>query len=365
MTPRVVPKAKISAPAREYERARRQALDATLEKHNLPRVEREPNRRYGPGSEHSWFADTAAVAMVDAGAIPPIVAGGVDGARRRLEVERRDLSSAATAGGGFLAPSYIAADFALSVKSKAVLAGAMRTEPLPPRGGMTLEIPRLTGAASVTAAAENATVAEQDPSTTTQATGTVVLLSGLVDVSEQLFDRSDPPADQWLAEELGGLIGAATDLKVVADLIALSGTTSITSTTTTAAANYAAAGALVGAVGEAFGAPSSDQLLVMHPRRAAYITTKLGFSVVWPARLVETPAVPTTVSTNQDEMLAFARSEVILFLGPPRFRAMADVGSGTLTWRIVADRYVAVVVRQPTAVAKATGAGLITPPYVA
>ena len=111
------------------------------------------------------------------GAAPPPVLGSVPAAQQRLSVmrglqrpqEARDLSSTATAGGGFGAssalPSYLADHFSVSVKAAGVLAPRLEQEPLPDRG-MTITAGKMTTSASTTVmASEGASVAEQDPTT--------------------------------------------------------------------------------------------------------------------------------------------------------------------------------------------------------
>jgi hypothetical protein len=112
-------------------------------------------------------------------------------------------------------------------------------------------------------------------------------------------------------------------------------------------------------------AGEKPDLLAMHPRRAAFIrTTGTLAPAPFPIeRLVESPGIPITVSTNQDVVLALVSDQVVVLTSQPSIRVMPDIGSGTLTIRVIASSYLALVVRQPTGVGKATGAGLAAPSW--
>jgi hypothetical protein len=57
-----------------------------------------------------------------------------------------------------------------------------------------------------------------------------------------------------------------------------------------------------------------------------------------------------------------ARDEVFVALGRPEFQVLPEVGSGSLTVRLQARQYAASgVVRQPKAIARISGTGLVTP----
>jgi hypothetical protein len=149
-------------------------------------------------------------------------------------------------------------------------------------------------------------------------------------------------------------------------LLGLAGTTATTATGTTAAANVAQIGHNYMDVSAAAG--RAPTLLLMHPRRASYIRTMLGYAPApWPTpgQPLEVPGMPTNIGGTQDAVIEIAIDDVILFPGRPSFRVMADVLSGTLTVRCSAFAYAAMVVRTPAAVGKITGAGLATPVFTA
>jgi len=79
--------------------------------------------------------------------------------------------------------------------------------------------------------------------------------------------------------------------------------------------------------------------------------------------VIEAPGMPITLTSNQDALVALVRDQAILYTEPPRIRVMPEIGSGTLTVRVSALAYCAMLVRQPAAVGKATGAGLAAPSW--
>jgi Phage capsid family len=224
---------------------------------------------------------------------------------------------------------------------------------------------------SSTARHRNTAVAEVDPVTGTSS-NPVVTISGQVDVSEQLLDRSLPPIDAVIGAELGRSYGEDFDLQVLngtgagqmTGLLGTAGITAITATTATAVANLAACGKLVADVSTSFGA--KPDVLVVHPRRAAFVRTTLGYSPApWPSpTVIEAPGMPVTLGGTQDAIVTLVREQVVLYTSPPpQVRVMADVLSGTLTVRISAFGYCSMIVRQPASVGKATGVGLDAPVF--
>jgi len=115
-------------------------------------------------------------------------------------------------------------------------------------------------------------------------------------------------------------------------LLSVTGTSSAvyTSATPTGAENFAQLGRLVSATASAYGA--AIDTILLHPRRAAYVRTMLGYAPEWPAGVVEVGAIPTNLGagTNEDIVIALARAESPLFVQPPSFRALIDPLSANL-----------------------------------
>lgn len=338
---------------------------------------------YGPGSAHSFFLDPLWASGHEAlrGATPPPPVGSVQAASARLRVARgpyreaRDLTTSATAGGGFGAssaiPNYLADLFSVSLKNAGVLAPRLEQRPLPARG-MTLTAGRLSTAASTTPiAAENAAVVEQDPTTAT-ITSPVCTVSGQIDVSEQLLSRAAPTFDEIAAKELGTLFAEDLDGQLLngsgsggqlTGLLDAADVTAVTATTATAAANLATVAKAYDLAGVAAGvAPDTT---VLHPRRLGFIKGTIGYAPAWPAsgELIEAPGMPVTLTTNRDAIVMFARSEVVLLTSPLSVRVAPNPLSSTLTARITRWAYCALLVRSPASVAVITGAGLASPTY--
>ena len=107
----------------------------------------------------------------------------------------------------------------------------------------------------------------------------------------------------------------------------------------------------------------------MSPRRWSWILTKLGYAPQLPLpeeNVVLSSGVPTNLGagTNQDVIIAVVRSEVFLYQRPVQFRAYPDVGSSTLTVRMSALGYAALLAtRQPAAVGILTGTEFNSPVF--
>jgi hypothetical protein len=95
----------------------------------------------------------------------------------------------------------------------------------------------------------------------------------------------------------------------------------------------------------------------MHPRRYAFITARATGGVPsFPAEVVQVGAIPTTLNTNQDVLIALRRAESIPFNQAPSFRVLPEVLSGNLAVRVQAFGYCALLAnRQLASIGKVTG----------
>lgn len=352
---------------------------------------------YGPDSPHSYFRDLAVVeraksqsdssvdrALRDGGVpafgggpIPSRLDGGLDEARKRLQIagERRDLSSTAGVGGEFIPsagpPVFVAEAFATAARARSRMATILPTRRLP-ESGLKVTAPRFGTGSAAAVHVENAAVQETDP-TTALATGPLGTLAGHNDLSQQAVDLSN--LDEAIAAELGSAYGERLDIQVISGtgtsgqilgLLAVTGISALTytSATPTGAENFAQVGRLVASTATAYGAPV-DTILV-HPRRAAYIRSKLGYAPEWPANIEEVGAIPVNLGagTNEDTVIALSREESPLFLNPPAFRAMIDPLSANLEVRFQIHGYAALLAnRQPASIGKSTGTGWASPTF--
>ncbi|MDQ5874484.1 MAG: phage major capsid protein [Actinomycetota bacterium] len=366
---------------------------------STPRAARtNPRQPYGVDSPHSFFRDLATIAraesqrgksldtaqaqggiaLFDGGPIPSFTDGGADEARSRLRVtsERRDLSSTAGAGGEFVPgggpPVFVAEAFATAARARSRMATILPTRPLP-ESGLKVQAPRFGNGSAVAVHVENAAVQETDP-TTALATGPLGTLAGHNDLSQQALDLSN--LDEGIAAELGSAYGERLDIQVIngtgtsgqiLGLLAVTGISALiyTSATPTATEAYAQVGKLASSVASAYGAPIDT--FIMHPRRRAWIESKLAFTPAWlDVQVVEVGAIPTNLGagTNEDTVIALAREESPLFLQSPSFRAMIDPLSANLEVRFQIHGYAALLAnRQPASIGKSTGTGWASPTF--
>ncbi len=172
---------------------------------------------YGPQSEHSYFRDLAVVAAADSQR-DWMPTPAHEGARERLAtVETRTLSTTATAGGNFVppGPSYLGDEFATAARAASVMTTILPRNELPPKGIFSLTAPRITTGGSVAIQqTQNSAVSNTDP-VESMVANPVATISGMVDMSQQLLDHSQPGMDIVLAADLGKAYGAQVDSQIL------------------------------------------------------------------------------------------------------------------------------------------------------
>ena len=337
---------------------------------------------YGPDSKFSWYRDfvaveearqakearfgTTAYEYPGKSTMDDNLHGTLEDAQRRLDTVKRDIGTTAmdpfvpvTAGGAF-----VGSLFATSARARAVIASTLTQGDLP-KGGMTVTVPRLTTSSTAAAHVELAAVSETDPGTSQQ-TGTVQIIAGQVDLAQQLFDSSPGGAiDQAISQSLGEAVGAALDTSVLAALLAaIAGGTTVTYTdaTPTVAETWGQIVNLRQQVHTALGV--EPDLLLLHPRRLAYIDQTLTNPLPFRERIISTPSISVTAGAGAEDRVWILASHAISLLSrAPELKVMFEVPSSTLTVRIQAYQATALVIRQPKAVGLLTGSGLTTPSY--
>lgn len=377
------------AAAEQFAHDRDEALERAARDHGLAGGGRAPSP-YGVGSERSFFLDLVWAAGGEEqlrGQVPPPIVGSSGEARARLTAtttksEYRDLTTTSTQGGGFVPtgpPAFIGEAFAEAARASSVMSATLPVEPLSDKG-MTLKTPRIVTGASTSTAAENTAVAEVDI-TESLLSNPIATVSGQQDLSQQLFDRSDPAmVDVVLARELGRSLGASFDAQVIAgigsagQMLGLRAVTGIasnayTDVSPTQAEAFPVVNKTYADVATALGA--TPTLILMHPRRYAWFVnwkdtaTGAQSPLNFPAPVVQVPAIGTTygASTNEDEIYVLGGSELPIYASAPVFRVSFDfAGSATLTARFTAYQYVgALFTRRPEAIGKIAGTGF-TPP---
>lgn len=345
---------------------------------------------YSPESPYSWFRDKATVAHDEARhrqLVNPAGKAEVFSreARDRLNdhAEARTLNATNTSGGDFVPtgaiPQSIALGFGISARARAVVTGLLPTEALPAETGMTVNVPRFSTGASVSVqAAQNDAVSQTDPATAL-ASSPVVTLTGMVEMSQQLFDRGAPASfDQAVAAELGSALAERLEIQILngsgssgqlTGLIPTSGigTATYTSSSPTVSGVVSKLGELISTVHQAAG--TTPSFIALHPRRAAWLQSQSD-TTGQPIRtnvgipLVSVPALPLD-SSSRDIALAIVADGVRLFLAPPQIQIVTDFsGTSTLSVRVVATQYAALVLpRAGSSIGKLTGSGMAAPVF--
>lgn len=347
-------------------------------------------------SPHSFFADEYAAGK------------GSTEAQRRLErhrdqmrVEYRDLTTSATAGGEFVPPKWLMDEWVSVPRASRPLANLVRNFPLPPNAN-SINLPVLTsGGATAIQASENAAVQETDP-VTTSTSASVVTIAGMVDLSRQLFERSEPGMDEIIFADLSRDYATKLDVQTLSGSGASGQARGIGNVTGRIAVTYTDASPTVGELYSKIADAiqqihtnlfRSPDVILMHPRRwgwmlAALDTTNrplfsatapmnamgkfervaaenivgqmLGLTVVLDASITTTAGA----STNEDYIFVLSSQDLYLFESPPAQRVFEDIGSGTLTVRLQVYGYAAfLATRYAKAIAQISGTGLVAPTF--
>jgi HK97 family phage major capsid protein len=376
--------ARIGAAVEEYAAEKDAAFARVSQRHGLWSV-REPSA-YGPSSDRSYFLDLVwATGGADQlrGQTPPPIVGNVSEALRRVTSEQRDLTTSATAGGGFVptgSPAYIGEKFAAAARAAATLATVLPFEPLADTG-MVVKTPRVTtGTSTAVMATENSAVSETDV-VESMISSPVATVAGQQDLSQQLFDRSDPGmVDVVLATDLGRSLGTSFDQQLLVgtgangQTFGLKNVVGITSNaytdaTATQQEAFVAVLKLYGDVANALG-KAPDRILMRPNRRAWFLNfrdsaTGAPAVIPWPCAVTEVPAISNTLGAGtEDELFIVNTSELPVYASPPAFRVHFDPGSGNLIARITAFQYVASLFnRRPEAVGRLSSTGFIAPVF--
>lgn len=325
---------------------------------------------------------------------------GDTAARERMgrhDAETRDLTTTATDGGGFVPPLYVGQElWAHAPRQGRPFADAIPTRPLQAKG-MSITLPRVTTApATAFQTTENVAMNETE---LVEATVTIPVctLGGIEDVSLQLLERSDPPIDDviWLS------LRESYDTELDAALIHGSGSgathcgvenvSGVNTTTYTDASPTAAE--TVPPIFEAISEVYSNRfrpadLILMHPRRAAWLsgtlsssqslfqygslfhgvgTQDMGFANNFAGLRVVIDANVTTTngsSTNEDQIIICHSPDLVLWEGGLRAEVFRETLSAEGTVRLRLYAYSAFASeRYPSGISVISGTGLVTPTF--
>ena len=345
----------------------------------LVRIKREA-MTYRPDGEHSWFRDMATRET-----------GDIE-ARDRLDrheretrdlgvLQLRDIGSAAL--NGLMPPAFVVEGMQAGARPMRTVADAI-TAPLDDTG-MSVIVPTVTaGMTASSQTAQNAAYTTSDPAVGNATQSSIATIAASVNVSRQLVLRGGPGIDVLIAGELGGALAAEVERQVLngsgasgelQGYLQMSGvgTVTYTSASPTAAEMLPKLGAL--ATAASTGARRRADFFVMHSRRLDYLLSRaestLAHAVTPPApgdplgtvvRILGIPvltcdAVPTTISTNQDAILAVHRNDAWLFESTPQVSTLEN-GAPAL-YRLTVLQYAAMPIRNAAGIAKMNGTGLV------
>lgn len=315
-------------------------------------------------------------------------------------VEQRAMSTG-TGGPGLVPPQYLVDQIAAFARAGRVTANLMQGFPIPD-AGMTFNVPRVTtGSTTAVQASEAGAVNDSSP-VTDYISLSVNTVAGKVDVSRQLFDRSNPSTDTIIGQDLAADYAKQLDNQVLNQttkgVTLLTGTNAITFTTgsPTVALLYPKVSDAIQQVGVNRFQPATA--IVMHPRRWAWITAALdsqlrplvvpeanggAFNAVG---LFTTPTVEGAVGTlqglpvfcdanlqttlgagtNQDVIVVARFNDALLFEDPsgPTVAAYDGVLSANLQIRLMVFGYFAFTwARYPKSSSIIGGTGLTAPTF--
>jgi len=343
----------------------------------------------------SFFADLIKSTMGDGAARERL-----ERHTREVAIERRDLTTVVTDGGNFVPPNYLGELYAQSPRSGRPFINAVGARPLMATG-MTITIPRVTTGVTVAAQATENTAIDETELVEALLTVNVRTYAGQQDMSRQLFDRAEPGMDQIVFEGLradydqkvdaallngAGTLGTHLGIRAVASV----NTVTYTDATPTAAEHI---GPIYNAASQVWSnRMQAPDLIVMHPRRSAFIAGNLGTSfpviqlgnlnqaagtqdsavtnMLAGLRVVNDPNVRTTdgASTNQDEIYVLRSEDLIFWEGPLQAEVMTQTAppttTDTLTVRLRLFAYSAFASgRYPSAISIISGTGLTVPAF--
>lgn len=307
--------------------------------------------------------------------------------------QQRDITGPG-GGAGFIPPVWLADEWVKVARPGRKFADRVPKMQMPPQGE-TLTIPKISGGVTVASQTpENSAVSETDITSTT-VTAPLVTIAGQQDVSRQSLERSFPGLDMVIFDDLMRAYDAQLDNQLLNGALAsgqhlglqnVSGKITVTYTQTTPDGGTALS-KIYGAVSQvASQRYMQPDLIVMHPRRAAWLASTLSstFPLFQQGNLMQAagqqdegfvgsiagipvltdPNVVTNLGagTNQDQIYVLYSQDFRLAEDALRQATFEEVLSGNLTVRLqiyafsfwVPNRY-------PLSIAVVDGTGLAAP----
>lgn len=397
--------------ARQVELERAEKLAEVRSLSPVPVPDEKPEERAGSprisvGNEEPVYRPDVAVSffrdMALAKADPLAYTAEAERLRRhnaQATVEQRaDNSTSSTDGGGFIPPVYLGNLYAAKARAGRPFANRVPKMPLPPKG-MTMTLPIVTTGVSVASQASENT--DLSSTAIVEAVNTVEVntIGGYVESSLQLLERSEPSIDVVYFNDLIGAYDAELDRQLLAGggssgehmgLRTVTGNIDVTYSDSTPTAAE-----LLPKIYDAAQQVFSNRfrmanLVVMHPRRAAWMASSLGtsFPLFQQGNLMQAagtqdnafatmlaglevildPNIATTYSqsgsTNEDEIYVLHVDDMYLAEGPFRTDVFMEPGSAALTARFRGFSYSAFFCeRFPKSIANIIGGGLAAPTF--
>jgi HK97 family phage major capsid protein len=322
---------------------------------------------------------------------------------QEVENEQRAISRVDGAGGEFVPPLWLMDAYAAFARPGRVTADLCNVTDLPP-GTDSLNIPKVTGGATVAAqTADNAAVSNTDMTTST-VTAPVRTLAGEQTVALQLLEQSPIAFDEVVfkdlladhARSLGGQVlagsGTAGTLQGITTLGSIN-TTTYTDASPTLPELYVKVASAINDV--IVNRQLPPEAIVMHSRRWVWMLSSLDNSnrpLVVPSQngpnnaaatagALNTAGTPvgmllglpvyvdnnitTTNGAGTEDVIVIGRfSDAFLFEGQPKMRVLPEVVSATLSVKIQVYSYVAFAPgRFPKSFSVISGSGLIAPAF--
>ena len=303
--------------------------------------------------------------------------------QREIDVETRTApNTTAGTGGEFAPPMWVIEKFATAARAGRVLGDLVTTLVLPPKFS-SIHIPKFTtGASAVIQPAQNAPLGDIDAVTADAGTNTdVVTIAGNADVSQQLYDLTPTPGldgiffqdlsmdyNQTLEKQMlagTGGNGQLTGITNVPNIVTVSGAGVSTTQNTMVTNLWTLIGQAAAIVGTQRQLP--PEVVLLAPRRYYAIASgedsqnrPIGTVGLLPNITSLPPAggalpvdrllgintylsggIIGNTSTNADYIIVARVHDMLLYESVPRFVAMPNPGSGSLTIRLQLHRYVA------------------------
>jgi HK97 family phage major capsid protein len=327
-------------------------------------------------------------------------------ARTRLQrhmeevaVEKRAISTTVTAGGNFVPPGYLGELYANFPRAGRPFADAIPIKLThEPGGPMAYTIPRITTGTTVgSIATENSTTVSSTDIVEAMLSVPVRTIAGQQDVSQQLLDHSQPGIDQVIFADLRSAYDAQLDTQLLngagtsgthLGIRAVSGVNAITYTQATPTAALTVPPIYNGIQSVFSNRFMPADLIVMHPRRSAFLASNLSstFPLFQLGNLVQAAGVQDQgmvnnfsglgividanvrstdgAGTNQDEIYVLRSQDLVLWEGELQARVMSEVLSNTLTVRLQLYAYSAFASgRFPKSISVISGTGLVAPSF--